>query len=305
MTRIFLILCFLFYYFGSKDKISKVPISSFIIADTVQTVVYPIFDSLNLLDKYSALINTPVCEVDKCYAIEVVFYWDQIGRFLHYDTIVGQGLTKLDHVPFTTVDYIKLDDILGNQNSILASYTKENLVKNTRDSELDGFTGATVQEIKQSVINGAVYSCYSLWHIANGSVVDSLKKVTTSLFSKELVKKMMISNDPEVNYFMINNFSVENYVTFLPEVLMMIKNGEGYFAKNAIELMPEKTLNSEKALDFFAIHFEQLNYYSQVAFLTKVNKNSIGSELKQTLQENVDDRNSYKNELIQELIEDN
>lgn len=304
MTRIVLILSVLLSYFGSEDKDSQIPISSFIVADTVEVEVYPIYDSLNLLDKYSASINTPVCEADKCYAIEVVFYWDPIGRFLHYDTIAGQGLTKLDHVPFTSLDYKKLNNILSNQNSMLSTYSKEELVKNTRDSELDGITGATVQEIKQGVINGAVYSCYTLWHIANGSVVDSLKGATTSLFSKELVNKMIISNDQEINYFMINNFSEEDYLTFLSEVLTMIKNGEGYFAKNAIELMPEKTLNRDNSQDFFAIHFNQLNYYAQVAFLEKLNKKSLRSDLMQTLQENAEEKNSYKNELIKRLIDD-
>ena len=278
------------------------PLTHFTVSDSVNIEVNAYDDSLGLLESYSASVFTPVCEGDKCYAIEIIFYWDFIGRFHHYDTIPGKGLTKLDHEPFTLSDYLKLDNILTNSNSLLASYTKDELVKNTRSSEIDGITGATINEIKESVISGAVYSCFTLWHIANGPVVDSIQKSTKNLLSKDLVKKMVSQKDQEINYYLINNFTENDFASYLREILQTIQDGKGYFAKNVIEKMSEDIAADSLSQHFFASSFTQLDYFAQVALLEKLNAKSLSGAMTVTLKQNIDDRDSYKNELIKSLL---
>ena len=277
------------------------PLFYFTAYDSIDIKVNANFDSLGLLVNYSARVITPVCEKDKCYTIEIDFYWDPIGRFHRYDTISGEGLTKLDHEPFTQSDYSKLDNILTNSNSILGSYTKEELVKNTRSSEIDGFTGATIKEIKESVIGGAVYSCFTLWHIANGSVADSIQRNTKKLLNRDLVKKLVSQKDQKINYYLINNFTETDFAGYLPEVLQTIEDGKGYFAKNAIEKMSEDIVADSLSQLFFASNFNQLDYFAQVALLEKLNAKSLSEAMIITLNENIDDRNSHKNELIKSL----
>ncbi|MDA0195417.1 MAG: hypothetical protein O2951_10285 [Bacteroidetes bacterium] len=288
----------------SKTAFYDNPVAHFTVADSVNIEINAIYDSLGVLSNYNAHIITPVCEEDKCYAIEVDFYWDQIGRFHHYDTVPGKGLTKLDHDPFTESDFIKLKNILNNSNSILASYTKEELVRNTRSSDVDGVSGATIKEIQESVINGAVYSCFTLWHIANGLAVDSLQKVTKKLFSRELIKNLVIQDDQEINYFLINSFSERDFTDYLPEILQTILQGKGYYAKNAVEKIPSEILSNILGQGFFATNFTRLDYFAQVAFLKKISTKSINEDLKTTLRNNVDNRNSYKNDLIKVLLDD-
>lgn len=290
---------------GSQRKFDEQAACSFIVADTIETTIYLKFDSLGIPDSYNTRIFTPVCETERCYAIEIDFYWDLIGRFLGYDTIPGQGLTKLDHIPFTEADYNKLDAILANSNSPLASYSKEELVKNTRGSELDGFTGATIREIKETVINGAVYSCYTLWHIANGTVIDSLQKTTSWMFTKGLVRKLVDQHSQEINYFLLDNFSEEDFMTYLPEVLESIQQGQGYYAKNAIEKLSGGVFRERLVQDFFAETFGTLSYFAQVALLKKMQSIPLTASLKSTLQGQVTERDSYKNELIKTLLDDN
>ncbi|MFC2112451.1 hypothetical protein ACFLTA_04210 [Bacteroidota bacterium] len=278
------------------------PVTRFTASDSVTIEFTAYYDSQGLLENYGSRVYTPVCEGDKCYAIEIDFYWDFIGRFLHYDTIPGKGLTKLDHIPFTTADYLQLKTILNSQNSLLASYNKEELVRDTRSSDIDGFTGATINEIKESVIEGAVYSCYTLWHIANGPVRDNLGKTTKSLFSKELIVKLVDQEDQEINYFLINNFSEEDFKSYLPEVLEMISDGQGYFAKNAIEKIPDGILSDSMAQRFFASNFNLMDYFAQVALLESLSANFLSESMKTTLSENIDARNSYKNQLIKSLL---
>jgi hypothetical protein len=290
-------------FFELKSISHENPITQFTISDTINIEVNAYRDSLGILDKYSAYVFTPVCEEDKCYAIEIIFYWDLIGRFQHYDTIPGKGLTKLDHIPFTESDYTKLDYIISNPNSILSAYTKEELVKNTRSSDIDGFTGATVHEIKESVISGAVYSCHTLWHIAHRSAVYNLQEVTKSEFNPDLVKKLAHQNDQEIDYFLINNFSDHDFIKYLPEVLQTIQRGKGYYAKQAIEKIPAGVVADSLAQDFFSAHFDRLDYFAQVALLEKFDNKSLGEKLKGTFIKSLDDRNSYRNELIMKLVD--
>ena len=113
-----------------------------------------ISDKNGLPDSYEAYIKSPVCEKDKCYDIEIIMQWDLMGRFQEYDTLFGKGLTKLDHIPFTTEDYQKLELLLKDPNSPIGAYRKEELIRDTRKSELDGFTGATIKEINDIVVGG-------------------------------------------------------------------------------------------------------------------------------------------------------
>jgi len=193
-----------------------------------------VYDAAGIPDFYRAHITTPICEADKCYAVEIVFYWDLIGRFTDYDTIPGAGLTKLDHQPFHGQDYKKLLQILRDDYSILASYDKEELVHDKRISEIDGFTGATINEIKASVIEGAAYSCYTLWHIAHGPLSEKLKRTTYDMLDKALVKKMVNMKDQRINYFLIDHFSSGDFMIYMPEIFRSLDDREGYYAKRIV-----------------------------------------------------------------------
>jgi hypothetical protein len=66
--------------------------------------------------------------------------------------------------------------------------------------------------------------------------------------------------------------------------------------------MPEIVVADSLAQQFFAINFSRFNYYAQVALLQKLNAKSLSLDMITTLGENMDDRNSYKNELIKSLL---
>ena len=285
-------------------KADPITVFKVVLPDSLEVEINVRLDSLGMPDGYEANVLTPVCEVDKCYDIEIQFSWDLIGRYQYYDTIPGSPLTKLDHEPFVGEDYQKLHEILSNANSVLASYEKEELVKDTRTSSIDGFTGATIREVKESVIGGAVYSCYTLWHIVHGAIIDSLASATKSMFSKNLVGKLVAKDDQEINYYLINHFSDEDFSIYLLEILTTIQEGEGYYAKNAIDKIPTQVLNNQEAQVFFAGQFEKLNYFAQVALLKKLDKSALEDGFKEVLAKQLENRNSYRNELIQKLIEE-
>jgi hypothetical protein len=302
MIRTIFFVSVLAFVFGYKNKSPGTPVTFVNVADTIPMPVFPVKDSLGLPDGYKANIVTPVCESDKCYIIEIDFYWDLIGRFVRYDTIPGMGLTKLDHVPLTEEDYLKLQEILSNRNSILSTYTKDELINSTRTSEIDGITGATAAEIKENVISGGSIHVLRYGILRTDLLKIVCRKNTASAFSEGLIKKLVSHKDQEINYFLINNLSEENFMKYLDEVLQTIHQAEGYYVKNVIEKMPEIVVADSLAQQFFAINFSRFNYYAQVALLQKLNAKSLSLDMITTLGENMDDRNSYKNELIKSLL---
>lgn len=301
MTRSIAAIVIPFLLLFTNSTIPEEPITCIPLSDSLGFEVYASYDSLGSLDLYGARVNTPICEGGKCYAVEIDLYWDVSGRFFRFDTIPGRILTKLDHLPFSASDYQRLKAILKDPNSPLGAYTKEQLVKNTRTSNLDGFTGATVSEVKAAVIEGAVYSCFTLWHIANGPVRDSLQKNTLGSLNKRLVQKLVKQKDPHIYYFLIQYMTEADFGLYLPEVLEAMKNGEGYFAKNAIELLPAELLCEKECQEFFAAHYQNLDYFAQVALLEKINPSCVNDSLKIVLLRDNGHRNSYKNELINSL----
>ena len=301
-----LISCFLVVIFLGLSMSRNLPWANDSDTEGVAIEIDTLYDQQGLLDGFSTRISTPVCEAGKCYAIQINFHWDLIGRYQGYDTIAGEELTKLDHIPFTQDDYQKLENILSNDDSPLRHYQKDELVKkNSRVSEIDGFTGATIKEVKDNVIEGAVYSCYILWHLAYGEITDSLQAVVSSEFDTDLVQKMVSMNDQQVNYFLINHFSSEDFSIYLPMILQVVNSGSGYLPKNTIEKMPADVFGDELAQNFFADKFPELNYFGQLALLKKLKWTKLNNRLKNTLTKNLTQRDSYRNELLLEILDFN
>jgi hypothetical protein len=141
-------------------------------------------------------IFTPVCITGECKPVYIDFYWDLLGNYTHFKMPDGEILTKMDHDEFTDADYDKLQAILINASSILKDIEMKDLIstgtENLADS-VDAKTGATLKSIKNEVIDGAVYTCYTLWHIAYGKIVTSkMREITDSLQNDVLLHLSLI-----------------------------------------------------------------------------------------------------------------
>jgi hypothetical protein len=279
----------------------------FLTDDSVAAVVYEVLDSDSNLEMYKARITTPVCENKVCYEVELFFYWDLVGNFAKYELVPGKPLTKLEHKPFSDADYKKLYEILSNKYPAFINLKKDELITKVKTKGIDGFTGATVAAIQGQIVPGAAYSCYTLWHIANGTVTDSIKKHTKNKLNDNIVNKLVSMNNNDANYFLINSLNEAEFQTYLPEVLNLIKNNEGYnegyFAKNAIEKIPQGLFSSPEVQNFFSGNFENLGYFAQVSLLKKLQGKKISDDLAKALIKNLDNPNySFQDELIVKLI---
>ncbi len=254
------------------------------------------------LEKYTANIMAPVCEEGICYNVNVTFNWNLIGEFIDYQVQPYDPLTKLDHKPFTLADYAKLQSILTNHDLIFTGMNAEELVVETAEAAVDGYSGATIEAIRDEVIDGALFTCHTLWHVANGAVVDSIRSHTQGRLDKYLIGRIVKYNTASAHYYLINNLSDEQFAQNLPEIIDLVRNGKGYFPKNAIEKIPENLFAGKEMQDFLVQNYDSLSYYTQVAALNKLQKVPLQSKLVEKLLPEISDRNSAQNQKIITLI---
>lgn len=221
---------------------------------------------------YEASIDMPVCDDTLCANVVLMFYWDLAGNYRHFDTIPGKPLTKFDHKKFISADYLKLDQILKNRNSILRNLKKEELVDKTvkiKAATVDAVTGATPQTIKKSVVDGAVYSSFTLWHFVNGPIKDSMAAFTQSIYSEPIARQLLLSDNYETQLFALKKWTEKDYEIHSDLLFQVIRQGVPLIRAYAINKAPLPFPQVEKNCQFVAL-FPSLDEYSKSIFLNRI-----------------------------------
>ena len=174
------------------------------INDTTEYTLQLAFDDDGQPLYYFSNLFTPVCLTGECKPVYINFYWDLLGNYTRFDFPKGAVLTRMDHKPFNPEDYEKLQDILANTHSLLKDVSMEDLVgkgtENLADS-VDAKAGATLKTVKNEVIDGAVYTCYTLWHIAHGKVVTEMQRITETFKTNALLHRFLTDNNHHYQYW--------------------------------------------------------------------------------------------------------
>lgn len=195
-----------------------------------------------LPQKYTTIISIPVCDDGLCQTLELKVYWNLIGNYVNYDTVTGSPLTKHDHLPFSVADYEKLHQILADQNSVLERKTLDELFD--RDSvrpsnTVDATTGATAQAIKHAIVEGALYSSYTLWHLVNGSIKTKIQEHTKAIYSPELAERLLKSNDYQENLFALKQFEDEDFEIYFDQALNLIVTSNPLLEMYILKKIPD------------------------------------------------------------------
>jgi hypothetical protein len=180
----------------------------------------------NVPDNFEVNLDIPVCDDKLCAPLFLKIKWDLAGHYLEFDTLPGHPLTKFDHKRFSEADYQKLNQILNDKNSILRALAKNDLVDQSikvKATTVDAVTGATPATIKNAVIEGAVYSSYTLWHWVNGPVGDSLRAFTLKNYSDEIAFKLLASTNFETQLFALKRFTAPEYDRHFNRLLPVIE----------------------------------------------------------------------------------
>ena len=258
---------------------------------------------------YHAYIFTPVCEDNLCKPVYIDLYWDLLGNYLRYEVPSDQPLTKLDHVVFTPEEYEKLHDMLQDPESLLKAYQIEELVESTTNArpggDVDAVTGATAQSLQAVVIPGALYTCYTLWHIVHGRVRDTIASVTDSLVSPALLSHFLRSGNYHYQHYALDRLmDAQGKVDpgFEQDVVNLIGSPNIFLAQRVLKAIAPGYLQSAERQRWLGQLFVEANYRLQLALLAKFEEVTLERTLKKTLEVHRRDFNEEIATKIEKLL---
>lgn len=157
--------------------------------------VVSVLDSAGYPVEYYMDVPSVSCGSQVCAIVTVRLFWDVLGGYIRYELSDADQLTKADHAPFTRADHAKLQSILSDVDSPLKSIRETKVVAHDRGpEEVDGMTGATALTHKNAVVSGAAYTCFTLWHWANGPIQQIIKQMTAHDSSNDILVHYLNSN---------------------------------------------------------------------------------------------------------------
>ena len=266
-------------------------------------------DSAGIPLGYQAYIFTPVCEDHLCKPVYINLYWDLLGNYLRYDVPRHQPLTKLDHVEFTAEEYQRLQDILQDPESLLKDYQMEELVESTTHTRpggtVDAVTGATAKSLQAVVIPGALYTCYTLWHIAHGRVRDTIAAVTDSLMSSPLLSSFLRSDNYRYQYYALDRLmDAQGRIKpgFDEDVINLIGSPNIFLAQRVLKALAPSYLQSAERQRWLGQLFMKANYRLQLALLAKLEEVLLEKEFRKMLESHRQDYNEEIAAKIEKLL---
>lgn len=232
---------------------------------------------------YQDLFQYP-CIDSVCERMQLRMYWDVWGHFLMLSLPNDQPLTKIGHEPFSVKDYQKLHQLLTNKHSNVQYFEMNALTDKQSEHtyyNMDAITGATIAEVSYETVRGAVKTCYSLWHIANDSVllakmVDHTTNAYNQLSTQEkevlvlenelfkmaglLQGSSVVSNEILLSFFDAKAISNLGYVNTFLELARSVNNIDKTTLKLLSAQLPILPPKSAVAI---------YNYFLQVDFKDK------------------------------------
>jgi len=183
---------------------------------------------------YYSEIQTPVCIDGVCKPVYIEMYWDLVGKYVGYGIFPAHLLTKFDHEAFTSTDYLKLHNLLLDPHSILDRRSLSDLYEPQKKrektitfngEEIDGISGATKKEIKNSIVAGALYSCYTLWQLAQTKATQKINVHLSHIYNDTLENHFLQSNRVAYQMYALKQLSSTDYSKKKAMILAVLKKG--------------------------------------------------------------------------------
>ncbi len=292
-----LFLCLLLFSFQADNQ--QQPAFIFPTEDSVEIKVYLTYDIEKTPINYKSYIKAPVCEDGLCYDVELIIYWDLVGNYERFELLPDKPLTKLKHEPFTEKEYQRFSELLSNPTPTLGKYKKHELT--TKIQNIDGVSGATVAAVKDETIPGAVFTCFTMWHLVRGEVVDSIQKNTSQLLSEKVVRKIINYKSEIGDYYLLQHLNDEQFRLYLTDLLPLSIRNNWYYSKLFFESVPEALVSLAEFQDYFVTKFSKIEYLGQISLLKKLQNKSISGQLAMTLLNNLSG-NTNSTELALQII---
>ncbi|MGK6350124.1 hypothetical protein [Parapedobacter sp. DT-150] len=261
-------------------------------------------DSAGIPEYYHAYIFTPVCDDDICKPVYINLYWDLLGNYVRYAIPPEEPLTKMDHAEFHPAEYEKLHQILADPKSLLNDYKMEELVESTTRTvpgEVDAVTGATTKSLQAVVIPGALYTCYTLWHIVHGSVVDTIANITDSIMDTQLLSHFLTSKNHHYQYYALDRVvDAEGKVetAYEQKVVDLIRSPNVFLATHVLKRLSSGYFSDAEGQYWLWETFQTGSYRLKLGVLEKLNQLSLTEGLRDLLKTH---RRSFNEDIAQRI----
>jgi hypothetical protein len=228
---------------------------------------------------YCADVITPVCIDGLCKPMYITLYWNLVGNYVGYGVFPDNLLTKFDHEAFTPADYAKLHTLLLDQHSILERKTMEDLFDQSiaavekitfKGKEVDAVSGATRTEIKESVVEGALYSCFTAWHLAHGSIKEQIEQHLLSYYDPALAESFLKSPAEDYQLFALKQLNSTTLVNQLPAVQEIFKHSSPGNRLYILKKMPRELWKDEKVSQSFFQSFASVDINTRTLLLNNL-----------------------------------
>lgn len=219
---------------------------------------------------YTSDVSTPVCADGDCRLMEIRLYWTLLGEYAGFDYYRNAPLTKHDHDEFLSADYLKLHRLLMDNNSILKRRKIDELVdkpKQPKTEGVDAVAGATIKEVKESVVGGALYSCYTAWHLVHGPIKDAIQKRTLSSLDDTMVLQMLGSSNTDYQLFALKRLTENEYEAHYLRIAEIFESSIPLVRTFVVKKLPDSFWSSEKLQKPFWKSFSKVDINSRSLLL--------------------------------------
>jgi hypothetical protein len=274
--------------------------------DAQQIVLELIVDEQSLPAYYSGEIFTQVCETGECKPVRIRINWDLMGNYLSFEMPHGSILTKNDHIPFNANDYQKFASILNDRYSILEDFNLSELKGHKEKAtiqEIDGITGATPKSIENAIVSGAVYTCYTIWHLAHGSIKDTILERSQLLATEEILSNFINHKNPDYQRWAIDNIFklFSHHELLVDQVLSLFENTQIFLKKHILQQIPMALLTKKNIQKFLWTQYPNLSYSLQMLMLKRYSGIEVISELRDLLELYKAEANQEQHVLFQRI----
>lgn len=149
-------------------------------------------------------VRSVYCGEDICKIDPVRLHWDRLGIYHRYSLLNNVKLEKAFGEDFTLEDYDKLDRILNNKNAALGFLHKDELIQEMPSGNaVDALSGATITILKEDYVEGAIWTCYTLWHFVHGGVTHIIRDITGSTMTNGALNSLLKTGNVNEKHFAI------------------------------------------------------------------------------------------------------
>jgi len=170
--------------------------------------------------EYTMEIPSVVCGDQVCRVDMLKIVWDKWGKFDRLEIPEGVYLEKAEGAHFTTEDYQKLQRILKDATSPLQDFYKGEMVGTVGSEGVGAMSSASIGVPKSAYVQGAIWTCYTLWHWVQGETRHIIRTLSGNSYSSAGLADLLPSKNPDYQLFAIEQLTQRQ--DFSPEIVARI-----------------------------------------------------------------------------------